>query len=93
MSDVRLVYICNQFDAEASIHQVDFDNDVNIAICSFEFELTSKMIHKITEKYETNDIWFVGDNMEYLKGVREQILTDHEMNYNNNELNIHIIGE
>lgn len=93
MPDVRLICICNQFDADALIYRMDFENDISTTICSFEFGLMSEMIHKTTEQFDTNDIWLVGDNLEYLKGVREQVLSDHELNYSSNELNLHIIGE
>ena len=93
MSDVKLICICNQFDANGTLLLANFDEDTRRNLCSFNLREVAHSINQYSHEYDVNDIIMLGDNKTYLQGIREQILSDYTLNYANEKINITILGE
>ena len=93
MSNVKLICICNQFDKEGTLCFANFDEDTRRCLCSFSLNEIAASINQYSKELDVNEIVMLGDNKEYLKGIREQILSDYAINYSNEKINISIIGE
>lgn len=93
MSDVKLICICNQFDNDGTLCLANFDEDTRRCLCTFSLEEVANSINQYAKELNVNDVLMLGDNKEYLKGIREQILYDYALKYSNEEINITILGE
>lgn len=93
MSDVKLICICNQFDSDGTLCLANFDEDTRRCLCAFSLEEVANSINQYAKELNVNDVLMLGDNKEYLKGIREQILYDYALKYSNEEINITILGE
>lgn len=93
MPNVKILCICNQFDAYANIVVADYNDDTQTPATTFALDSIAEGIYVGSKNYKTNDIILLGDNKEYLKGIREIILSDYALNYANENINITILGE
>ena len=93
MPDVKILCICNQFDAYANIVIADYDNDTQTPPATFTLDSIAAGIYTGSQNYKTNNVVLLGDNKQYLQGIREIILSDYALNYANENINITILGE
>ena len=93
MSDVKLICICNQFDSDGTLCLANFDEDTRRCLCTFKLEEVAHSINEYAKELDVNDVLMLGDNREYLKGIKEQILSEYALNYSNEKININILGE
>lgn len=93
MLDVKLICIYNQFDANGGLYLADFDEDTRRHLCALTLDNISSMVNEYSHEYEINDILMLGDNKEFLTGLKEQILSDYALNYANEQINITILGK
>ena len=91
MSNVKIVCEINVFDAHGRFYTQD--EEKMILRSAFNIDNLAFELNEQLNFHNTNDVILIGDNKEYLKGIREQLLTDCSTEYSNKNLNISILGE
>lgn len=93
MSNVKIICICNQFDSNVRIYKVNLDTDESGESRYYLLNNLAFGLQEQTKIHNNNEVLFVGDNIEFLKGLRETVLHELTLNYDNTNINIEVIGE